>query len=94
MILARYLEDLKSELWEYYGQLNEIRMGLKVDPETAIAKPEELIRYEQAKDLGIPYVDGGLQDQPYIWLMEHGVINRFLDEWEAVHAQQQATKMK
>jgi hypothetical protein len=44
------------------------------------------VRYEQAKELGVPYVAGGLLDQPYIWMEEHGVIKNFLAEWKAVEA--------
>ena len=61
-------------------------MGLKPKPEDKIQKPEGLVRYELHKDLGIPYVDGGLQDQPFIWIKIHGVVAQFLQEWSAVQA--------
>lgn len=51
------------------------------------------MRFEQAKALGVPYVAGGLQDQPYLWVQEHGVIIQFLQEWQAVELMQaQASK--
>jgi len=80
------LHDLDQSLWEYYGQLNERRAGVKIKPEDIVPKPAALVRYEQARDLGIPYVNGGLVDQPYIWMQEHGVIRAFLLAWDAVQA--------
>lgn len=47
------------------------------------------MRYEQARSLGIPYRVGGLEDQPYLWMQEHGVIYAFLQEQEALdHAEE------
>lgn len=60
-------------------------MGVKIRPEDYIEKPGALTRYEQIQDLNIPYVDGGLVDQPYLWMQQHGVIRNFLFEWNAVH---------
>ena len=67
------MEELKTILWDYYGQLNELRLNIKIKPEDRVWKPEALIRYDQARDLGIPYVAGGLMDQPYYWMQEHGM---------------------
>ena len=77
-------------MWDYFGQLNEIRQGIKPKPEDRIEKPDALIRYELAQSLGVPYVEGGLQDQPYWWMKEHGVIIQFLSEWKAVEQAQSA----
>ena len=73
-------------MWDYFGQQAEIAQQLKIKPEDKIEKPEALRRYEQAISLGIPYVDGGLQDQPYIWMQEHGVITRYYEERDIVKA--------
>lgn len=73
-------------MWDFYGQSNEIRLNIKIKPEDIIEKPEALERYEQAKELGLPYVAGGLLDQPYIWIQEHGVIQQFLKEWKVAEA--------
>jgi hypothetical protein len=75
-------------LLDYYGQGNEIRANIKINPEDVIEKPEALVRYEQSKDLGIPYVAGGVLDQPYIWMQEHGVIQQFLKEWAVIEKYQ------
>lgn len=56
-------------------------MGLH--PIDFIPIPESLVRYLQRKEIGIPYVDGGVLDQPYIWMQEDGVIINFLKEWKA-----------
>lgn len=58
-------------------------------------KPEALERYQMSKSLGVPYVAGGLLDQPWIWVQEHGVIETFLQEWDAVEKSQvQAIKQQ
>lgn len=94
-ILAHHLRDLQTYLWDYFGQLNEISLGLKPKPEDRLEKPEALIRYELAQEFHVPYVDGGLLDQPYIWMKEHSTIKQFLDEWRAVQLiQQQAQEQK
>ena len=87
-MLSHEMEELKAILWDYYGQLNELRLNIKIKPEDRVWKPEALIRYDQARDLGIPYVAGGLMDQPYYWMQEHGIIAQFLREWKAVEAMQ------
>lgn len=51
--------------------------GMVVDPMPG--KPEALEKYEQCKELGLPLVAGGLQDQPHIWLLEVGVIRNVLE---------------
>jgi hypothetical protein len=37
-------------------------------------KPEALVRYQQCKLLGLQLVEGGLLDQPHIWLQEVAVV--------------------
>jgi hypothetical protein len=69
------LKELEDALLEYFGALNMLQEGMKVDiPE----KPEALEKYEQCLELGLPLVAGGLQDQPHIWLLEIGVIRNVL----------------
>jgi len=70
-------------LWDYFGQANERAEGIKVTEEERVDKPKALTRYEQIQELHIPYVDGGLMDQPYLWMQQHGVIKSFLVEWNA-----------
>ena len=73
-VLAEYLDWLRAELDDYFGALAE--MSIQVHNERAYHKPLALIRYEQCKSLGVPLVQGGLVDQPYIWLMEWAIIEQ------------------
>lgn len=83
------MRELEAILWDYYGQLNEIAAGVKPKPEDVIEKPEALMRYEQVRALNIPYVAGGLEDQPYITLMEDGVVEMFLKAWKGIQKRQE-----
>jgi hypothetical protein len=86
MIVANSLAELEDQLLEYYGQLNEIQAGLAVKLEDRVPKPEALIRYEMAESLRMPYVDGGLMDQPWIWVQEHAVVEQLLLQWKLVQS--------
>ena len=71
IILSERLKQLEAALGEYFGAINEIRMGLR----TKMPKrPDALVQYERCQALGLPLVDGGIIDQPYIWLQELAVI--------------------
>ncbi len=48
------------------------------------AKPISLIFYEMTVELGIPLVDGGIMDQPYIWLQMIGVIKHRESLWRTL----------
>jgi hypothetical protein len=69
--LSERLKELESSLREYYGALNEMKMGIrnKMPP-----KPRALKVYEQCQELGLPLVGGGVIEQPYIWLQEIATI--------------------
>ena len=71
LILSEKLKELERALGEYYGAINEIKMKIraKMPP-----KPEALVTYEKCKALGIPLVEGGVMNQPYIWLQELAVV--------------------
>lgn len=84
MKVSAKLDELRTTLWNYFGQQNEIQAGSKPKPDEVIEKPAALVRYEMSKSLGIPYLSGGLMDQPYMWVQEHAVINNFLAEWKVV----------
>lgn len=58
--------ELREKLENYFGAINEARMGVLTGdfPE----KPEELRLYELSKSTGLPLVVGGLMDQPHMWL--------------------------
>lgn len=69
--LSERLRSLEAALRDYYGALNEMKMGLhvKIPP-----KPKPLVEYERCQALGLPLVEGGVVGQPYIWLQEIAVI--------------------
>lgn len=54
--------------------LNEMKLGLKIRPENVVQMPPELKKARQMEATGLPVWDGGLQDQPHIWLEMLGVI--------------------
>jgi hypothetical protein len=76
------LEQLRNEIRDYYGALNEIEMGLK--PAKIPEKPEALVLYEQCQAFGIPLVQGGVRDQPHLWLMEYAVCAQERELWQAL----------
>lgn len=62
-IILEIIDDIQTEIQEYYGLINEIRMGARSKvPE----KPEILILNDTLKMLNVPIWDGGLMDQPYL----------------------------
>lgn len=69
--LSERLKELESSLREYYGALNEMKMGIarKMPP-----KPKALAVYEKCETLGLPLLSGGVMNQPFIWLQELAVI--------------------
>jgi hypothetical protein len=71
-----------ERLRNYFGGLNEVKAGLPF-PE-GLEKPEELILYEQIKEMGVPLVSGGVLDQPHIWLIIYGVISSEMKIWESM----------
>ena len=51
-------------------------------------KPAELQKYEQMKVLGLQVWEGGLQDQPHIWLQMIGVIEATVRLFDAMSHRQ------
>lgn len=81
--LADQLNALREDLRNYFGALNEVKAGLNTKVPD---KPEALIRFEQCREMGIPLVDGGLLDQPHIWLMEYAICLQETQLWNAMNA--------
>lgn len=69
------LEILRDTIREYYGCLNELKAGIKPNP--MVEMPDAMYLYEQCVSMKMPLLDGGILDQPVIWLLE----------WNAVHIQ-------
>lgn len=89
-LLHLMLEELREEIRNYYGALNERAMGLK--PSGNFEKPEALVRYEQCKDMGIPLIQGGVMDQPHIWLKEWAICAQETQVFESLRRASNATK--
>jgi hypothetical protein len=82
--LAEYLEWLRADLDDFFGAVAEVSQGLA--NERASQKPLALIRYEQCHAMGIPLVQGGLRDQPYIWLFEWAIISQVKTVFDAINS--------
>lgn len=67
------MDALEEELLDYYGFENQTMAGLQVK---AVPKPAELVRYEQVNIMGLPLVEGGVLDQPHIYLLEYGTCRK------------------
>lgn len=71
LILAGVLENLQTELENYFGYLNELKMGLQADP---VDKPDALGMVELMESMHVPLVAGGVMDQPHIWLLQYNLV--------------------
>lgn len=78
MILRGKLNEFQSKVEAYLGMLNQLKVGLNVAEEERVEKPPELKKYEQTLALGLPVWQGGLQDQPHIWLEQVGIMRALL----------------
>jgi hypothetical protein len=66
-----------------------VRAGFRVKiPE----KPEALILTEQCQDLGLPLVQGGVEDQPYIWMKEYAICIQTKALFDAINKAQERKK--
>jgi len=66
-----------------------VRLGLRTKiPD----KPEALILTEQCQDLGLPLVQGGVEDQPYIWMREYALCVQTKALFEAINKAQENKK--
>jgi hypothetical protein len=83
------LEKLTQELEDYLGSINELKDGLRKD---LLPKPAELILYELVKSTGLPLVQGGLLDQPYLWLRQWEIIETVKKVYSALDKQAQASQ--
>jgi hypothetical protein len=77
------LNELRVALQEYYGGLNELKVGLRKEPPEM---PEALKLWKKCKKLGIPLVAGGVLEQPHIWLLEVGVVTEVEELYSIINA--------
>jgi hypothetical protein len=82
--VAAKLEALRNALYDYYGAINELKVLLESQPHTLPnivipEKPEALKLWEQCNTMNLPLYDGGVMDQPHIWLEEWAIVKEVHD---------------
>ena len=82
-IVRDRLDEIQNEVQEYYGLLNELRMGAR---SSIPAKPEILVLYENLKLFNIPLVSGGYQDQPWLLTRMLLVVKNTVDMMERLQS--------
>jgi hypothetical protein len=70
------LDKLQEDITEYYGQKNEIKVGVRTIPPQ---KPDILVVYDTCRTQRLPLLAGGLMDQPHFWLMQYEVIEQTIE---------------
>jgi hypothetical protein len=96
-LISEALENLKLEIDEYYAKLNEIKNVSLKNPYAKIEipdLPEALELYEMCTEMHIPLVDGGLLDQPNIWLLEYGICKKRKEIWKQLNINDNAPNQK
>jgi hypothetical protein len=86
--VAGGLDKLREYLEEYFGAISQAKAGLNVE---IPVPPDAFVKLQQCRALGLPLYDGGLMDQPHIWLLEIGVIEnvqRIFDALEQRNAEE------
>ena len=83
-IVEDILRELRAELEEYLGSVNELRAGLRT---TIPPKPAALYWYEMVQSTGLHLVSGGLMDQPYIWLRQWELVEGVKKLFEEISRQ-------
>lgn len=73
---------------EYFGQLNEFKANIKGRPPE---KPGNLRAYELIQKMGIQIVEGGIMDQPSIWLLQYEAIAQIVAMFKHMEDRNNAT---
>lgn len=77
-LIAGGLEKLEAEILNYFGVIQELAVVSDVAPGSAVEipeLPEAVIYYLKMQATGLPLVEGGLIDQPHIFLEEIKVVS-------------------
>jgi hypothetical protein len=72
------LQELEAEILNYFGVLQEAAMVSDVAPGTNVEVPElpeAVVYYLMMQATGLPLVEGGLINQPHIFLEEINVVS-------------------
>lgn len=78
-IISDEIKKIREEIEQYYGELNELKMGARGKPPK---KPDSLLMYEIVKDTGLPILSGGYIDQPYLLTLYFSVIKNTVETME------------
>jgi hypothetical protein len=89
-LLAEAVDGLQVDVANYLGMLNQLAAGLRLAPEERYEMPPELRKYYQMQETGLAIWEGGLDDQPHIWLQMLGVLSSTVKTFEALRDQQNA----
>lgn len=85
--LGEILDSLQVDVANYLGMLNQLAAGLRLAVEERYEMPPELRLYYQMESTHLPLWEGGLLDQPHIWLQMLGVLRSTVDTFEALRKQ-------
>lgn len=77
------IETIKEEIGEYFGGLNEFKLGARGTPPR---KPEILMMYEDVTKSGLPLVAGGYVDQPYLTSLYLEIARDEVKMWEHLNS--------
>lgn len=88
--LGEILEDLQVDVANYLGMLNQLAAGLRLSVEERYEMPPELRKFYQMEATHLSVWEGGLEDQPHIWLLMLGVLSNTVKTFEALRDQQNA----
>ena len=67
--------DLRDAIHEYFGQLNEVKLGIH---RKIPIKPDALDNWDYYNKFKLPFVNGGILDQPYLLMNEMEVASEEL----------------
>jgi hypothetical protein len=74
---------------DYYGTINELKTLTESQPNLASTikipdRPEALTLWEKCQWLGLPLMEGGLADQPHLWIEEVAVVRDIQELFKAI----------
>jgi hypothetical protein len=85
IIFEGELNELRTQLDNYYGYVGEIDLGV-IKPKV-VNKPKALISLEQCEAFSALPESGGIEDQSYIWLQTVAVCRYTRDLHAAIRKQ-------
>ena len=87
-LIREIVEEIRDGVREYYGQINELRMGARSKPPE---RPSFMSAYEAYKRFKAMPFAGGFSDQPYMWVIEYTIIESEVEFMEQLAKQSMKT---